>query len=460
MEAQPQTRRNGGSPVQPKPIAVFNRTRGVLGYSLPEFPNYIEIPSGRWTIEDASKQQFPRAFVYNHLAKDKNVSVQFPYARWMANDDKHLTIASPIDTVTGFGKMSINLIAALDKLRDDLMLFPTAYWHYEGTPTRVQEMMSAPHIPTKWTLAITIPPELEKIPSRNIILFTMWETLQIPEGWGEIVNKYCKALVLPTENQIEIWKSAGVTVPIFVCPLGIDPHIYAYQERPARGDKPFTILMYGFLSGRKSPLETWTDVVWRAFGSDDFGAPVDDWKMIIKTRRKVVGAGMPVEFNDPHVEFISGDFYESEMAELCYRSDVGIMLSHFEGWGLPMREMMATGLPTIVSDNSGHSVDCDPVICYPVPNENELELAGDQYSTEKEKRYWYIPDYGAAARMLRQEYDDWKTRGKTQSDMGTRAAEYIHQNRTWDMCAVTLNDIINAVMSNHALLTHNGIVVK
>lgn len=420
-------------------VAVFNRTGGMLGYLLPGYP-YIELPENKWSLTDTYGKPLPRAFVTNHLLSDPRVTVENKYAKWFGKDNAHLTVAACIDPVTGWGNMNYHLIDALAELRDDMVMYPTTYWHENYIPQRVLDLMHAPYHPTQWGLALTVPSEIQNIPARNLILFSMWETGKLPDDWA-LPLKSVKHLIVPAKSQVDLFRQ-HYHGEISVVPLGVDITQYPYVHRPPRGDAPFTILLYASpLTSRKSPLETLTEVCYRAF-SDVYGAPIDDWKLILKTRMGVLGAGaFPINIQDPHVEVIDGTFAPHEMLALHERADVGIALSRYEGFGLCFREMMATGLPVIVSNSSGHADDCDVILNIPIDAEQE-QPALDMYGLPDWK--WFEPNWEQAARSLRHEYNMWKLRGKTQSPLGTHASDYIQQHRTWKHTAREVNAIVES----------------
>lgn len=419
-------------------VAVFNRTGRQLGYMLPGYP-YIEIPENKWTKVDTYGKPLPRSFVTNVLATDPNVTVENKFAKWFGKDNAHLTIAACIDPVTGWGNMNYHLIDALARLREDMVMYPTTYWHENYIPSRVVDLMRAPYHPTKWGLALTIPSEIQNIPARNLILFSMWETGKLPDDWA-LPLKTIKHLIVPAKSQVDLFRQ-HYEGEISVVPLGVDTEQYPYVRRPARGDDdPFTILLYASpLTSRKAPLETLTEVCYRAFG-DAYGEPIDDWRLILKTRMGVLGAGaFPININDSHVEVIDNTFAPHEMLPLHARADVGIALSRYEGYGLCFREMMATGLPVIVANSSGQADDCDPSINIPIDAEQERD-ALDMYGLPDWK--WFEPNWEQAARALRHEYNMWKLRGKTQSALGTRASAYIQNHQTWKHTARAVNEIV------------------
>jgi glycosyltransferase involved in cell wall biosynthesis len=356
----------------------------------------------------------------------------------------HLVFSSPIDCLTGYGSASAYFIPFLAK-HFHTHLYPLGYWPPGDwreevlAPLTTKLMDEANMLFCEWAVALTIPTELPKVPAKNIILYSMWETNELPGGWVDATNEYAQHLVVPCHDQAQVWLDSGVTVPVSVIPLGVDTSLWAYKERPPRTNgEPFTILSYGLLSSRKSPIETFTKVCWRAL--DD----KEDWKLILKSRGNQFGGGefAPV-IQDERVEQISANYRPEEMVDLCHKADCGIFLSRFEGFGLPPREMMATGLPVIWSAHSGHLEDCFQGVTVDIPISGIIP-AQDLYTG---LGGWGEPDWEKAAEALRAQYEVWHARGKTQSQMGTDAADYIRATRQWrhtaDMMASLVRQLAN-----------------
>jgi glycosyltransferase involved in cell wall biosynthesis len=412
-------------------IRVFNNAPAVKWWLVDEGEK-VELKPGEWA---SVREDYA---IHNLLSEPKLIfdwGVKRP-SRMRSLPFPYLTVASQIDIVTGYGNMACHLIPQLAE-EFTVQLYPLMYWRREGTPENVIALMEkAGAWHTDWALVMAIPPELPHVPSPNIVLLSMWETGSLPEGWAEKVNEYSRHVIVPCEAQREVFASSGVTAPISVVPLGVNTGVYAYQERPPRTDEPFTMLLYGALSSRKSPIETVMHVCWKAFKD------VDDWQLILKTRYGMVGGGkFRPKIKDTHVQVISTDFLPTEMAQLCYNADCGVFLSKYEGFGLPPREMMATGLPVVWTAAHGHLDDCYRGISIDVPIKGEVP-ASEAYAG---LGGWVMPDWDAAALALRAQYDEWHARGKTQSPLGRKAAEYIATKRTWNHTMSLLCNILKSV---------------
>lgn len=179
------------------------------------------------------------------------------------------------------------------------------------------------------------------------VAVTMFESTVLPEGWTENLNT-CDAVVVPATWVAAVFRDNGVTVPIHIVPLGIDPEYFAVQ-RERRRDRPFTFLALGDRFTRKG----W-DIAWHAFRSA-FGSRATV-KLIIKCRAD----GLPnFSSGDANVEFIRADLTVDEMAELYLNCDCMVFPTRGEGFGLPPREFAATGGSVLVTRFGGTADNLD-----------------------------------------------------------------------------------------------------
>jgi len=418
-------------------IRAFNKARQLKVWFLAE--GEWELKSGHWV--EVSEEL---ASVY--LWREKDIILDWglrPRSDRGYLSHPHLLFASAVDCLTGYGSTAMYLIPRLAE-RFNLHLFPLGSWppgdwRKEALEASTVQLMDQADVAyCEWAVALTIPTELPRVPGQKVILYGMWETDELPAGWAELTNQFAHHLIVPCEAQAEVWEKSGVTIPISVVPLGVDTNVWAYEERPARAeDAPFTVLLFGLLSSRKSPLETLSAVCWRALAQEE------DWLLILKSWAGNLGGGQftPI-IADPRVKIVMASYSPKEMVELCRQADLGIFLSKYEGFGLPPREMMATGLPVIWSAHSGHLSDCyrgvtiDVPIKHIIPSQHPYTGLGG----------WGEPDWQVAADALRREYDDWHTRGKTQSPLGTKAAQYIRERRTWAHTADGIARVIEGLM--------------
>jgi glycosyltransferase involved in cell wall biosynthesis len=178
----------------------------------------------------------------------------------------------------------------------------------------------------------------------DLFVNTMWESSRLPAGWSGALNR-ARAVIVPTRFVAQMFRRSGVHVPIEVIPEGIDPATYRYEERPER--ETLTTLIVGPVVERKHVREG--IAAWRrAFGDDPLA------RLIIKARFNY-GNYRP---DDPRIRLVDADEKTRGIAHRYREADVLMALGN-EGFGLPLIEGMATGLPVIALDSEGQSDTCE-----------------------------------------------------------------------------------------------------
>ena len=215
-----------------------------------------------------------------------------------------------------------------------------------GMTEEFQEALnqSCPH-PESPSLCFTWP--LENLSwfenSRDKFLYTMWETSKLPIGWNDVINR-ARAVFVPTKFVADVFKESGVHIPIVIVSQGVDPDVYCYIDRPRR--ESLTTLMVGTFVPRKNfeiGIEAWK----RAFPHDP------NARLLIKSRFRVTRY-VP---DDPRIIFTDNEETSHGIVHWYKRADVFLALGN-EGFGLPLVEGMATGLPVIALNSEGQSDVC------------------------------------------------------------------------------------------------------
>lgn len=310
-------------------------------------------------------------------------------------DGLHLLWKSPFSISDGYAVAAEHTSAAIRQTGVDLSVQSCWFVTDEGLlHETVQLLREREASGYQVGLMLSLPYYFEEMPTPYRIGWTMWETTDPIEyfhvEWGKEVNVVDR-LWVPTAWQVPIFE-AFFKKPIQVVPLAINP-LYSYMDRPVR--ETFTVVTWGTLTARKCPLET-VEVFQSAFPIEAY----PDCQLRIKTKAKVWGdlAGRIPTFKDPRITISDGIWLPEDMAGFLYEADCGIFLSRGEGFGMPARESIASGCPTILADNSGHEEVTHSLYTWPVPTKAMVKspMGGN----------WWTPDYDMAVDMLRFIYDN------------------------------------------------------
>ena len=184
----------------------------------------------------------------------------------------------------------------------------------------------------------------------------MFESSRIPNRWVNILNDYFDAVVVPDPFLIEVYQQSGVTLPIFVVPLGLD--LSTFFKQPLKKEKQ-TPFVFGNLStclDRKNHL-TLVRAFAKAFGDDP------NYQLIINSRYVQKETDLLLKKEIRNLELDNVFFSHLELDKAGYLKlfkdiDCYVSLSKGEGFSIQPREAMALGIPTIVTDNTGQSTIC------------------------------------------------------------------------------------------------------
>lgn len=188
------------------------------------------------------------------------------------------------------------------------------------------------------------PPFIKDLYTKYKILYTMFESTNIPEFWVSSLKKADLVLV-PSKFCQKAFKKRGIETK--VVPLGFDEDKFKVIKRKRDGNEPFTFLHYNAFNIRKG-----FDLVFKAF-TEEFGND-ENVKLILKTINP--NPPFPILKSEyPNIEVIKGEYSTNKMNELLERSDLFVFPSRGEGFGLTPLETLASGITSIIPNGSGMS---------------------------------------------------------------------------------------------------------
>lgn len=183
-------------------------------------------------------------------------------------------------------------------------------------------------------------------PGQYRIGFTPWESTELPAGWLDSMNK-CDEVWATSEWTANVYKNAGVKPPIFVYEHGVDD-IWQPVDRKPSGKVRF--LHVGEPALRKGGQMT-LDAFRAAFGDRR------DVHLTFKTyNQHRLGAWTKDKITLPdlaykNVSVVSRTVNPKELVDLYGQNDIMVYPSYGEGFGLIPLQALATGMPTICTDD-------------------------------------------------------------------------------------------------------------
>jgi len=188
-------------------------------------------------------------------------------------------------------------------------------------------------------------------PDNCNVFFTMCEQSVFQgwkSNWTKLLNK-CNAIITPTEWNKQVWIGNGVTVPVYVAPLGVDTKVF-------KGGKTyeFSILSVFEGLGRDSSRELWKENIeayFELFYDNHYNEVIyniKSWNMDWAKYRKFLKVTAE-KFNYdplklPAINTLDFDLVNADMNALYSKHWAFLKNSKGEGWCLPAIEAVSVGI--------------------------------------------------------------------------------------------------------------------
>jgi len=296
---------------------------------------------------------------------------------------KNVVIKAPLLSISGYGVHSRQIFRWLltqpVKTRVQIVPWGNTAWMINSDMENglVGEIMARSEDPTATpkadvSIQVQLPNEWDPGLAKINIGVSAWvETDRCNPEWIVAANRMDE-IVVPSEFTKQVILNTGsVTVPIHVIPEAFIEQIEKKELTPIQLDldTSFNFLMVGQITGRDPETDRKNTLHTLAWLCETFK---DDPEVgvIIKTnsarstsidrmhtRRMLVNAVSQIRQGEyPKIHFLHGELSSDEMAALYRHPTIKafVTMTRGEGWGLPLLEAAASGLPVIATNWSGH----------------------------------------------------------------------------------------------------------
>jgi glycosyltransferase involved in cell wall biosynthesis len=271
------------------------------------------------------------------------------------------------------------------------------------------------------------------------VAYVVWETTAMPAD---------KVAILRTLD--EVWTPSGWGRGLLVAngldadrvgvvPEGVDVETFRPDGKAREGRRPFRFLFVGKWEERKG-VELLVEAFCEEFRADE---PVElvlhasnpylpRFDLDAHVRRAVGGRrAAPVTASHP--------LDEDALVRLYNSCDAFVLPTRAEGWGLPVTEAMACGLPVIVTDYSAPAEYLSDDCAYLIPVERLVPVYDPYFfPAGSALGVWAEPDAGALRALMRRAFEN----PEEAREKGRRARESVRASLTWDHAAAAARRLL------------------
>lgn len=348
-----------------------------------------------------------------------------------------LNICAPghFDMYDSYGLLACRLVGELTALGVPVQALALGDRQHANQPETVRAVTSRPIVPAFGGVLLGYPTQFHRFGALAQygprVALTMFESSKLPKGWVEVLNTL-DAVVVPSWFCWEIFRRAGVRVPLHVVPLGVGEMYRPAERTPGR---PFTFLAFLDRGKRKGGMDA-VQAFLRAFGDDPA------YRLILKSRDPKV----KVNLLNPNITPIQRDMSEAELYALYLECDVLVNPNKGEGFGLIPREFAATGGIALATEWGGTADDIE-VWGHPLPYTLvEVDWSDSKNLEGQDLGLWAEPNVPKIAEILRDVADN-RERYAAQARL---AAPAIHRLYSWRRFAERVYEIWKGVANGES----------
>ena len=319
----------------------------------------------------------------------------------------------------------------------------------------VERLANPPEEPAEVVVSHRYPPRTEK-PSESVwVLMQPWEMGAIPAAWQRLMRDAVDEVWVYSAYNRRCYVRCGVPAEkVHVIPLGIDPDRFRPSARPLRlpTERSFRFLYVGGTLRRKG-FDILLETYLRTFSArDDVALVVKDMGVGTfyqgQTMEETIWR-LQVEPDAPELVYLTDDIPDAEMPGLYTACHAVVQPYRGEGFGLPILEAMACGLPAIVTGHGAALDYCAPDRALLVPASEVRGSPQTKFDGQAlvDRPWWAEVDRESLAAAMRMVVDQ----PENARSLGAAASIWVRANMTWTRTAEAVARRVHALVSQPAV---------
>lgn len=251
---------------------------------------------------------------------------------------KSLNLRCQINSWTGYGRLSSDIIQSLLKYGINIKISPLSFDNKYPISPEILKLLTSDNLNDVFVIST---PDFSDVSNKlNFGIYTMWETTRPKKHWLKTLNfsSFCS---FPNNWNLNNFSAGGVVAPMHVVPLYVDDN---FKLLDYKTKKHFTFGVAGNLEsgGDRKGIEDTINIFLKTFPTEN------DVRLHVKTEKP-----LPFEIKDPRIK-ITDKFITDEELLLWYEDiDVFVNGSKTECWGFFVIQAMACGRPVISIKHAG-----------------------------------------------------------------------------------------------------------
>jgi glycosyltransferase involved in cell wall biosynthesis len=255
------------------------------------------------------------------------------------------------------------------------------------------------------------PPRFAVPASSRYVHIQPWEYGSMPTAWYDALHDDCDDVWTHSTYNRQTYLDAGMPADrVAIVPHGVDTNVFRPDGPKMRTSGPaFRFLFVGGTLARKG-IDVLINAYGRAFGArDNVVLMIKDVNTTDFYRGLTHGdqiRALARKSNVARLEYIDGMFSDDVMAELFRATDCLVLPYRGEGFGMPVLEAMACGVPVIVTGGGATDDFVDENVGWRIPAKHvDLEPGTAPFPTVGSA--WILePDGDSLARILREVFEN------------------------------------------------------